>query len=86
MLHEFLGLTGYCGKFVKEYGKIVGPLTSLFKRNSFKWSEDADNAFNNDLKSYFNSISNIVITRLLKTIYFGPKCQERGAKVGASKC
>jgi len=34
----FLGLTSYYTIFLKNYGEIVAPLTSL-KRNSFVWSE-----------------------------------------------
>jgi hypothetical protein len=33
-----MGLICYYRKFVKNYGKIVAPLTTLFKNNSFTWN------------------------------------------------
>jgi hypothetical protein len=37
----FMVLTGYYHKFVKNYGKIVAPLTALLKNNSFTWNPEA---------------------------------------------
>jgi hypothetical protein len=41
----FLVLTIYYHKFVKDYGKIVAPLTTLLKHNSFTWTPTAAQDF-----------------------------------------
>jgi hypothetical protein len=44
-LRGFLGLAGYYIKFIKDFGSIAAPLTTLLKKEGFKWGLAADTTF-----------------------------------------
>jgi hypothetical protein len=44
-LRGFLGLAGYCHKFIHDFGIIAAPLMRLLRRDAFAWDDDADSAF-----------------------------------------
>lgn len=54
-LRGFLGLTGYCRKFIRNYETIATPLTVLLMKNSFHWTAAATQAFQRLKKVVTNS-------------------------------
>ena len=54
-IKSFLGLAGYCRRFVENFSKIAMPLTKLTQKNvKFFWSATCEKSFH-ELKKLFTS-------------------------------
>ncbi|XP_068651553.1 uncharacterized mitochondrial protein AtMg00860-like [Aristolochia californica] len=79
-LRGFLGLTNYYRKFIRNYGPIVAPLTTLLKKNSFTWNEQAPQSFS-DLKSALASAPVLQLPNFEEL--FEVECDASGGGIGA---
>jgi hypothetical protein len=63
---EFLGLTGYCRRFIKNFSKTAKPITKLFEKNkTFEWIAEYQDSFE-ELRKCLTSTPVLVLLDLTK--------------------
>lgn len=80
-LRGFPGLTWYYQKFILNYGLIALPLTSILKKNSFLWDQEASKA----LMALKQAVSHPPILKLPDfSKPFTIECDASGREIGVA--
>ncbi|KAL4592193.1 hypothetical protein LXL04_005180 [Taraxacum kok-saghyz] len=73
-------LRKYYRKFIKDYGNIASPLTSMLRRNNFIWSNESDTAFQ-ELKTALSQAPVLALPNFDSV--FVVDCDASGIGIGA---
>nr|GEV13973.1 gypsy/Ty3 retroelement polyprotein [Tanacetum cinerariifolium] len=79
-LKGFLGLTGYYRRFIMNFASVSRPLTQLLKKGGYKWSNEAQAAFDT-LKSAMQKASVLALPDFTKP--FEVETDTPGVEIGA---
>jgi hypothetical protein len=65
-IRSFLGLAGYCRRFIKDFSKIAKPMTWLLEKNkNFDWTEECQVSFE-ELKKRLTSAPVLILPDITK--------------------
>ena len=78
-LKGFLGLCGFYRRFVKGFSQIAAPLTDLTRKDSFKWSERAQDCFDK-FKELMSTCPVLAIPNFSKPLEL--QCDASGEGIG----
>lgn len=74
------GFLGYYRKFIRGYGSVVAPLTTLLNKNAFHWSKEVNLAFH----VFKTVITHTIVLRLPNfSKEFTIECDTFGVELGA---
>ena len=79
-LRGFLGLTSYYYNFFKNYGQIEVPITTLWKSDTFSWTQEETKDFEKIKEAMWTTL---VLATLDFTIFFIVECDASGHGIGA---
>ena len=60
-IRSFLGLTGYCGRFIEDFSRLAAPMTRLAQKEvKFEWNDQYEKAFQ-ELKKMLTSAHILIV-------------------------
>ena len=71
VVRSFLGLAGFYRRFIKGYATIAGPLVKLITKDPFKWTPQAQLAFDH-LKTALSTA--LALTKFSASFHCGDRC------------